>query len=268
MAKFERRETVMFMINRTRLVTALLGIIVLFPITAVGTETPGNNARPWFEVEMILFTRSTAAGEPTRADAGVPNWANARALQPGVTPPLSLRVNERSPTRGGSMGSAYALLPKSALQLAPEAAALRRSKGALSPVLHLGWRQPIATAGVGAPLYIQSPAGGGTRNPELQGLIKLSVNRYLHVAVDILLNQQRILGNGAGAVRFQASRRMRSGELHYLDHPRMGILIEIRRHALPKPPPPAEETTVPAEPGTTKPVTSDTELDRKPRPAE
>ena len=118
----------------------------------------------------------------------------------------------------------------------------------------------MEATGIADPLYLQWPETGGASNPKFQGLIKLSLNRYLHVDVDFLLNEPRIQGiggtnepfdRGRDSIRFQASRRMRSGELHYLDHPRMGMLIEIRRY---EPPPPPEPEVRPETPVVTSPA--------------
>ena len=218
-------------------------------VLSVSAQTAG--AADWFEVEFILFSRPGATGtdEALRLDRGIPDWGDARPLQPGITPPLYRRLE-----RGAAAG-AYQLLPESALQLAGAAGALRRSRG-YSPVLHLAWRQPIGSARSAEPLYVQWPAGG-SGFPEIQGLIELSLNRYLHVDVDFVWNDDPVRGAGdrmeltgqsRGPIRFQASRRMRSGELHYLDHPKMGMLIEIRRYGQPDAAPAGSETGEEAEP--------------------
>ena len=50
-------------------------------------------------------------------------------------------------------------------------------------------------------------------------------------------------------VRMTQSRRMRSGELHYLDHPRFGVLVLVTPYEPPAPPePPAGDTPPPTPP--------------------
>ena len=175
----------------------------------------------WFDVEIILFTRGAAGGfEPPADESAVPDWSRARALQPGVSVPLA-PWSADGPAASG--GTPYALLPDGALKLSGAAEALRRAPG-LSPVLHLGWRQPIDGRSGERPLYLEWPPARG--DARVQGVIALRLSRYLHVDVDFLR-----LGppEGGPPARFQDSRRMRSGELHYLDHPDMGMLIEVRR---------------------------------------
>ena len=36
-------------------------------------------------------------------------------------------------------------------------------------------------------------------------------------------------------IRFQQNRRVISGEIHYFDHPYMGMIVQIRRHKRPEP---------------------------------
>ncbi len=198
-----------------------LWALLLLSLAASAAPAAAQSADAWFDVEIVLFTRGATGGFEPPADAGaVPDWSRARALQPGVTVPRSAWGAD------GSSGSRvpYALLPDGALALSGAAEALRRAPG-LSPVIHLGWRQPIDGRSGERPLYLEWPPARG--DARIQGVIALRLSRYLHVDVDFLRHGPP---EGGAPARFQASRRMRSGELHYLDHPDMGMLIEVRRH--------------------------------------
>ena len=74
---------------------------------------------------------------------------------------------------------------------------------------------------------------------ELDGTIKVVLGRYLHVYTDLAyrrpfampadaehnpLGREHILAD----FNVKAHRKMRSEELHYIDHPLLGILVEIR----------------------------------------
>ena len=102
--------------------------------------------------------------------------------------------------------------------LKPAAYSLRK-KG-FRIIKHLAWRASIKNKRR-APWY-QISAGN-----KLNGLVRISVQRYLHAEFDLVLRQDAD-GFGQRQYRFKEKRRMRSRKLHYLDHPRMGILIEIR----------------------------------------
>jgi len=74
---------------------------------------------------------------------------------------------------------------------------------------------------------------------QLEGTIKVSIGRYLHVWTDLVyrrpISNPALLNNNRGytelqTFRHQDHRRMRSKELHYIDNPSFGILI----YALPE----------------------------------
>ena len=139
--------------------------------------------------------------------------------------------------------------------------ALARSP-AYTPLAYLSWRQPGLNAAQAVPVRIQSgqsfdmPAESDTPGPlrQLEGTVKVVLGRYLHVYADLLLRrpmpegfvgENRVGGlqetaddSGAGfrepttqlhEFQMRQHRRMRRNEVHYLDHPMMGMLVLIRR---------------------------------------
>lgn len=62
---------------------------------------------------------------------------------------------------------------------------------------------------------------------QLDGLFKLHLNHYLFVNTDF--NLRRLVGDKLQSVNIKQSRRVISGEIHYLDHPKLGIVLQIRR---------------------------------------
>jgi hypothetical protein len=217
---------------------------------------------PWYDIELILFKQGSSGGAATEVwseDPGSPDWSETVTLQPPASAPLQ----------------PYTLRPSSSRRLAAQFDALQRTRGAMEPLYHQAWRQPVATSAGAKAIYL----GPGPRHsdagplPPFEGLIRISVNRYLHLDLDILLRgANRALPPASadalpsptrGSIRFQASRRMRSGELHYIDHPRLGALILISRVAQVEPkaepaaePAPGDADTPPTEP--TPPVTETT----------
>lgn len=84
----------------------------------------------------------------------------------------------------------------------------------------------------------------GPPAPYIDGTIKLIRKRFLHVEADFLYRAPYIddpanpltREQWPQAFRLTESRRMRSRELHYLDHPMFGILIIATPYELPSPP--------------------------------
>jgi hypothetical protein len=74
---------------------------------------------------------------------------------------------------------------------------------------------------------------------ELDGSVKLVLGRYLHIYTDLIFRKPVIVERldeetqeltetqTLFDIPIQSHRRMRSRELHYIDHPMAGILIEV-----------------------------------------
>ena len=145
-----------------------------------------------YEFEIVLFERpSDSSGE---------YW-----------PPEVQR-----PDRGGAAARLDSL-PGAPKRLGPVAYTLRQ-KG-MTVHEHIAWRQVPRGRGSKTWYWI----GGG----RLSGLIRVTRGRYLHLETDLLLND----ASSAQPYRIQLHRRMRSGELHYVDHPKLGILVQAVRRA-------------------------------------
>lgn len=130
------------------------------------------------------------------------------------------------------------------------------------PLFHEVWQQPMQSRGRSPAILITGGDAYGSHF-ELEGTIKLSVERYLHIDTDLWLHRfepnfgqtstfqvpelptntvtDMLLGdsyspfsliidepyNVARTVTLRQSRRMRSGEIHYLDHPLFGVIVLV-----------------------------------------
>ncbi|VAW98464.1 hypothetical protein MNBD_GAMMA23-1506 [hydrothermal vent metagenome] len=72
----------------------------------------------------------------------------------------------------------------------------------------------------------------------LQGLIKITLSRYLHIQTDIQYTRHIVEDNSENpdasfanikpqVYQLKQTRKMRSKELHYIDNPRLGLLVYI-----------------------------------------
>lgn len=73
----------------------------------------------------------------------------------------------------------------------------------------------------------QNQANLPTEVWQLDGLFKLHLDHYLFVNTDF--NLRRLVGDKLQSINIKQSRRVISGEIHYLDHPKLGIVLQIRR---------------------------------------
>jgi len=159
-----------------------------------------------YNFEIILFERpGGGTNEFWAADPGEPDPAKAVG---------------RISAAGGSSGAT--LLPASAKSLGPAAYTLKKKGMVIHS--HLAWRQVTRGRNSNSWYWI----GGG----RLSGLIRLSRGRFLHLDTDLVLRD----ANTARPYRIKLHRRMRSNELHYVDHPKLGILIRAKRSRAAAPP--------------------------------
>ena len=63
---------------------------------------------------------------------------------------------------------------------------------------------------------------------EVEGTISMTRGRYLHLDVQLWMNEQgSLIGQQNSFIELRESRRMRSREVHYLDHPAFGMLVNV-----------------------------------------
>ena len=140
------------------------------------------------------------------------------------------------------------------LSLRNAATRMRRS-GDYAVLHHGGWLQAIPPRDSAQPLLIQLGASMPDATFELEGSVSVTLGRFLHFAAEVWLRQdpsdtrdsaelegeadsisrgqsasvgpERSRTDGTGYALLSESRRMRPGEVHYLDHPWLGILVRI-----------------------------------------
>jgi hypothetical protein len=145
----------------------------------------------------------------------------------------------------------YRWLDPRTFTLTAEANRLTRV-GGVHVLLHGRWLQPVPARQMPQPLLLQvGPRYGETY--ALEGTLDVTLGRFLHFNANLIYREPLIgaapldraqppPGNGAalsrpapalddlaagGFMQLQESRRVRSGELHYLDHPKLGVLVRI-----------------------------------------
>jgi len=141
-------------------------------------------------------------------------------------------------------------------------------------LLHAAWRQPVEAHGVAEPVLIQTGEQYGILF-EVEGMVTLKKSRHLHIDTDLVYTkfQRQLLNNGLHweifdrqasvppldnlsadmlgrfsssthqASEYQAelttalrqTRRIKPSELHYLDHPLLGMLVSVSEYQPPDP---------------------------------
>lgn len=210
-----------------------LGLLLSLPCR-LSAEVSGAAAEPpWYEFEVIIFQRIAHGAGSTEAwpgDTGSPSLENAIPFD-----------TQGSATLRGNLPIAYRPLPASEQRLGNIWTAFRTSSN-YRPLYHVAWRQQVVDPEQAQSLYLQLPPQSGAASPanlpKLEGTLQFGVKRYLHMKADLVLREpvtseagdDYFMGPAFYSYRLQESRRMRSGKLHYLDHPVLGVLVKAERY--------------------------------------
>jgi hypothetical protein len=236
----------------------LFGLLLLLPMSLAAESHNAGSSEPWYQFEVLVFRRidrGAGSTEGWELDPGAPDRKHSVRLSRGAP----LQANKPIPFRA---------LPAEEKSLS-EAWRIMRGSRNYRPLYHLAWRQPVSHPDRAKPVYfsLQPKSGSGLDGqlPILEGTVKFGIRRYLHLETDILLrsaidDQQDFddYGPRYRNYRMQEKRRMRSGKLHYLDHPLIGVLAIAKRYKMPEP-----EITEPQS-TETLPATSDVEIPSAP----
>lgn len=217
---------------KRHLLLALLLCTVALPIAA---ET-------WYEVELIVVAQRNP-------DVGNEIWPT-KPLPPLPQDSLLTIPGPEQPAIAGKI----AALPPENLRLTAEAQHIAADAN-YELLLHTGWRQPglprdqapairlyaidVPSSTAGTPDPAQETASAAL--PRLDGTVRLILSRYLHLETDLRYHEPQ--GTGllsmferqsaeAQPYRLSETRRMRSREVHYLDHPMFGVIALVTPYEL------------------------------------
>lgn len=208
---------------------------------------------PWLEtgiaVETPPDTELAEDGETEPPAVAVPPVPTGPpAPSPGQLARLALEEFKRGLLRGGWRWQ------YDDLSLRTTATRMRRS-GDYAVLHHGKWLQTVPPRDSATPLLIQLGALVPDATFEVEGSVSVTLGRFLHFATQVwlrkappdtqaapgLASENEPAGKAdsgsahtdgssvdtADYVLLSESRRMRPGELHYLDHPWLGILVRI-----------------------------------------
>jgi len=153
----------------------------------------------YYRVEIVLFANNNTSA------AAVEFWPEAEY------PDLSRAIDLDNPPTGFSSPD-----PQS-LTLGGIAARLDQS-GNYRLIRHISWIQPGLPESAALPVLMGSSGN-------VVGTVTLTLSRYLHLNTDMVF--YTAVDGLPVAARVSDSRRMRSRELHYIDHPLLGVIAEI-----------------------------------------
>jgi len=171
-----------------------------------------------YDVELVIFRTLTSEATPERWELEAQTTGQALALPDDDPAPFDTDPRSAIPVR-----AQFPALDASRYQLTAIADTLRRSRN-YRPLAHFGWTQPGYPRNAAQSLSIDGrvPAGSG-----LSGDIALTRGRYLHLTLNLALQAEAASGQTPLRYVMHQSRRMRSNERHYIDHPNFGVIVLV-----------------------------------------
>lgn len=210
---------------------------LLATLLCAAVALPATAAETWYEVELIVLAQR-------HPDAGSEVWP---VTGPPPLPQETLLTLPQADQPG--ISGKIAEVPAENLRLHAEAQRIA-ADAHYELLLHIGWRQPGLPKEQALPVRIRAveaaPEGAEPRLPQLDGTLRLILARYLHLEVDLRYRSATAVANGDSLFasfndtaaeeplyRLSETRRMRSREVHYLDHPMFGIVAMVTPYELP-----------------------------------
>lgn len=237
---------------KTILKNCIFASLLCISAAAMAEDTPPEQPR-WFQVELIFFepVRSAATGEVWP----VPKPAAAGRLVTELSPPAGARQ--------GQEPTAFQLLAPSNFALGELSRKLLNSRQ-YRVLTHIAWRQPTVELANSTAVHVHNElmqegsmvaaskkplvlnnlpdpierSGEALKIKRFDGTVTVSLSRFLHLKTDITyynpevyigeqIAQKNVDAPNIEYFKLEDSRRMRSKEIHYIDHPYFGIIAMI-----------------------------------------
>jgi len=145
---------------------------------------------------------------------------------------------------------AFQLLPASEFKLAKEEKKLNAQKD-YNILLHLSWKQPVDTSKSAVPVHITNIEDDisydeqSSNNKKIDGTVTISKKNYLNFQANLSLKlplsdikidvpAQFIDKKEFAVFHLVQTRKMRPNEMHYLDHPLFGVIVQMTPVELPE----------------------------------
>lgn len=176
-------------VYQAALFTALCTLTSLSALAQTNSEEP-----TWYQIELLLIERldpNAANAESWPKDIVLSYPTNVRHLvdpkqgedneliQTEEEVVLPLEQQENTLTTASEEEQPFVLLPEESLEFTGTASRITRSNE-LNLLRHIAWRQPVTNEDDAVAVLIQAGNQFG-EHYELEGSIKLSVSRYLHI---------------------------------------------------------------------------------------
>lgn len=241
-------------------------VIILACIALLQSSVALAQADALYRVELMVFSYpagGTAEQWDATPDLAYPDMARFltspgdRSSPPGAAPNGSNTSVEPAPATSLQL-TPFVKLPSTQREFTSHANSMQRS-GRYRILFHEAWLQPMMAQSAALPVVLDRSGDGG-QWPELQGTVKLYRSNEINLETNLWLNTQGEYLNSSWrmpppprgpasrnsgeplqsqleepdhiypfrhAVLLKQTRRMRSSQVYYLDHPMMGVLVKV-----------------------------------------
>lgn len=188
-------------------------------IQAAGAQPPTGAAPPSYDVELVVFRHLSANASPEQWETDTGNGGTQLTIPDEEQTPFS----SSTPATAAETTTTFPALAPARYKLTAVVDTLRRSRN-YQPLAHIGWTQPGFPRDAARYFSIAGlvpPASGVT------GQVALSRGRFLHLTLDLVYEAPATATEPAQRFVLRQTRRMRSNERHYIDHPKFGVIALI-----------------------------------------
>jgi hypothetical protein len=160
-----------------------------------------------YTVEVVIFKQAHSGKESETWPADLENIEFSNAALPMVNDGEPLALNEELSI------TTFALTEQ----------ANRLAKQGYELLYHNSWLDQFEPGAKNTTLLLDAFGN-------FEGTLRIERQRYLHVypSINYYPNGLSLTDEPAETIRFEESRRMRSKDLHYIDHPVLGMLVLFR----------------------------------------
>lgn len=203
--------------SRTRVVFTFAVAIAFWACgPAVAQQT--TSALQSYDVELIIFRHLATSGTDEQWPVESMVGEQVQIPEDDASP-----FERPQPAQSPVVVDSFPALSASKFKLTAMYESLRRSRN-YQPLAHVGWTQPgfARDSAPFLPIGAFVPASTG-----ISGRIALSRGRYLHLTLDLEYDAPATAAEPAHRYVLRQSRRMRSNERHYIDHPKFGVIALV-----------------------------------------
>jgi hypothetical protein len=194
----------------------LLAMVLSLAATAAHAEK--------YRVDLIVFADRTGVADESPLPLQVPNLKGA------------LELYDTTQLKAANIE----ILPDEQFGLMEAWNHLRNSRNH-QPLVRLAWLQKDPPSDKGIALHVHNGTAINTASQgqgqvyPVDGSIALFAGRFLHVDADFVSTQ--VAGNGEPvSYRLREKRRVKRDELHHIDSPKLGLLVQVTRTDVPPKP--------------------------------